>query len=871
MEQRAPAAPDAAAVAAAAMAVSPSAAPLSAGANTCARNDDALCASPGGESHGGADASSRRAASAAAAPSPRNEGLEVERPALRELTAARARGDVVALLDALEAAPHETGVQSAGLCFFCELAEEKGDASQRYDGMAARAMGVALSALRGHEQSLDVQLQALHTLLVLAGGVDEAARSNASAAVRAGVLELRSAHTLQGNNPVAAYTGPLLHALTLAARHAQRAVEAGLEQGSGAAGFVSEGLAPDVRTEQLDLRQASELFLESCDVSDFNAIVDVMACHLRSSGMLQCGCQLLLRILSIGGGIKVELCSDAAALRALAVALAGLRAHVADAKAQSALLCVLFLLMDYTNRSELLRRRALEAGAIAASCVVMRANPQHVDVHNTGIMLFLRLVQNDAVRPDWQASLQAAGAVGVLVASLRAHGITNRDVACNAAGVLRSLMPLQVDSAELVDERHTLDALAAGGISTLAAVSLAHAADAPILCATMHVLLAMLHAEARHTSDGLRMDSALAAVPPAAAALQAHVALDTDERREIYGAALGILHALVRFSLNGSELDVVIDAMLEAGVPGLLYACRARIVAEPCFEAIAGVMQAAEARKEVAARQAARDAADAAMAALLAEEEAEKAARGGKSGGGASGNSKRGVAAKGKAKAKAKKKVPQLSRAPSAAATGDPPAGEITGVLPPQPTAPIEPLPTIEPPPPPPLEALPPAPPPLEPPPPAAPMPPPAAAAQEPPRAPRTAPRPYRPPSGAPPPSSCAASSFGAAAAALLVLPPFVQAAAAADNDGAPALPPLMAALGLVAPGAAALVHALPPPPPPRAMRECCVCLDDVPINDLLALMPCLHRCVCGACAEALRARSPGGRGARGARVRGLS
>jgi hypothetical protein len=37
-------------------------------------------------------------------------------------------------------------------------------------------------------------------------------------------------------------------------------------------------------------------------------------------------------------------------------------------------------------------------------------------------------------------------------------------------------------------------------------------------------------------------------------------------------------------------------------------------------------------------------------------------------------------------------------------------------------------------------------------------------------------------------------------------------------------------------------------------MRECCVCLADVPIEALLQLLPCAHRCVCVACADALLA-----------------
>ena len=43
-------------------------------------------------------------------------------------------------------------------------------------------------------------------------------------------------------------------------------------------------------------------------------------------------------------------------------------------------------------------------------------------------------------------------------------------------------------------------------------------------------------------------------------------------------------------------------------------------------------------------------------------------------------------------------------------------------------------------------------------------------------------------------------------------------------------------------------------------MRECCVCLTDVPRDDLLLLMPCAHRCVCQTCADTLLAAPPIGR-----------
>jgi hypothetical protein len=70
---------------------------------------------------------------------------------------------------------------------------------------------------------------------------------------------------------------------------------------------------------------------------------------------------------------------------------------------------------------------------------------------------------------------------------------------------------------------------------------------------------------------------------------------------------------------------------------------------------------------------------------------------------------------------------------------------------------------------------------------------------------------------------------------------------------------PAAAAAGVAAPEApVAPPPAAPPPPPPLPpVKECCVCFLDVPLDDMLALMPCLHRCVCEACAAALLATEP--------------
>jgi hypothetical protein len=108
----------------------------------------------------------------------------------------------------------------------------------------------------------------------------------------------------------------------------------------------------------------------------------------------------------------------------------------------------------------------------------------------------------------------------------------------------------------------------------------------------------------------------------------------------------------------------------------------------------------------------------------------------------------------------------------------------------------------------------------------------------------RTAPRPYRPPMGV---ASPAASSG--------LFPPASSCAAAA----AAALPLQLAALA-VGGDAVAQLPATPLPAPALAtsqlMRECCICLADVALSDLLILFPCAHRCVYQGCADALMAGS---------------
>lgn len=83
-----------------------------------------------------------------------------------------------------------------------------------------------------------------------------------------------------------------------------------------------------------------------------------------------------------------------------------------------------------------------------------------------------------------------------------------------------------------------------------------------------------------------------------------------------------------------------------------------------------------------------------------------------------------------------------------------------------------------------------------------------------------------------------------------------------ATQDPSPSPPPAAAGARALSPTPPA---AAPPSPvvyqaaaaPAVRMRECCVCLDDVPASDLLLLLPCAHRCVCAPCADMLALRPP--------------
>jgi hypothetical protein len=81
------------------------------------------------------------------------------------------------------------------------------------------------------------------------------------------------------------------------------------------------------------------------------------------------------------------------------------------------------------------------------------------------------------------------------------------------------------------------------------------------------------------------------------------------------------------------------------------------------------------------------------------------------------------------------------------------------------------------------------------------------------------------------------------------------------DDDAQPAAMVEQAAVApLPAPLPAPVPSPAPPPPPAPAMKECCVCLEDVLADELRLISPCGHRCICAECGAALLARLPAAR-----------
>jgi hypothetical protein len=439
----------------------------------------------------------------------------------------------------------------------------------------------------------------------------------------------------------------------------------------------------------------------------------------------------------------------------------------------------------------------------------------------------------------------AAGAVEVLVAALRCDDALTQQHACDAlhaivtsfgncviravhAGVLEPLLGLLV--------MRSIPAETAACACSLLSLSLAvQPTLSQFACrlGAVEAVIAVMRTRA-HEQAGL-------VVAPASGALHVLLVHDTPDATDCARRANAVPFLQDMLNAHGSEPDHFLRECLS-------------------------ILQDADAARCAAA--------DAAMAALLAEEEAERSATGatakskGKTkskkskskGGGASGRKQptndddADADAAGAAPPPAPPAAPLDAGVDRAADSHD--GGDATTGA--APLAPCAAAPMHAVPPPPPI--LPASAAPSQP--PAAPPPSATAAPPAAPPPPRRQPPPYCPPSGAasqppppagtrsflpPPPASCGAAAAAAAAAA----------ACAAQLDAC------LAGLELGDGGAA--VHAVsfaspmppPPPPPPPVMRECCVCLDDVTLEELRLLAPCGHRCVCGACADALCARPP--------------
>ncbi len=119
------------------------------------------------------------------------------------------------------------------------------------------------------------------------------------------------------------------------------------------------------------------------------------------------------------------------------------------------------------------------------------------------------------------------------------------------------------------------------------------------------------------------------------------------------------------------------------------------------------------------------------------------------------------------------------------------------------------------------------------------------------------------PPAAAEPPAPAPAAANAAAPPpahkmAEMLPPPAQQQAPLLPPAPADGLQQEQAPPGaVVQPDLHAHAAPLPPaPPPPPAERECCICLDSVPADELCVLAPCGHRCVCGDCAGALLAEA---------------
>ncbi len=96
---------------------------------------------------------------------------------------------------------------------------------------------------------------------------------------------------------------------------------------------------------------------------------------------------------------------------------------------------------------------------------------------------------------------------------------------------------------------------------------------------------------------------------------------------------------------------------------------------------------------------------------------------------------------------------------------------------------------------------------------------------------------------------AAAAEETAAAAARVQAL----EAAAAAEKAGAEKAAAESAALPPAGDHRPAAEAPLPTPLPTPLLKECCVCLSDMPTSELLVIGPCGHRCLCSECWQNLQ------------------
>jgi hypothetical protein len=538
------------------------------------------------------------------------------------------------------------------------------------------------------------------------------------------------------------------------------------------------------------------------------------------------------------------------------------------------------LLCNFLRCSAADVQRICAAGAVNVSLVALREHPEDADVQEVGWHLLHELCQHD----------QAHGAAGVFAAAaatLRVHAAPTRmhmhELMCRTvAGFTRE----HAGNQRLALEAGVIDAL----------ITLLRRTTSTTPFMVVSLTFVALCSSMSHCADAVLQAGRMGAVEVVVKAMRAH------------SSAASVLHASGCHALfqlvHGNEDNMT--AALRAGAVRVVQAATRTCGDDAHREGnldymrhVLRVLREGEASETAAA--------DAAMAALLAEEEAERAGRPAaprkaksksgkkkKRGGSGSGGAHRGAAASDAAADAAPDDYTHEPNAPAAnpaatalgagvdaqeddidfaaaiaataalapdrggagAASGAPPPSSDEAAGGAQAAAPLQydtdadesasrspPAQQSEQPP---MHAPPPLPAP-------APLP-----------APRTmAPRRYEPPVGGASPMTCAAE---AAAADVPMQQQRHAAVSLGAASGAAQLPSYLAHLVLSAPPAQAppqpaLVDAppqLPPlPPPVPALKECCVCLDDVAQADLLLLMPCAHRCVCQACADALMAILP--------------